>query len=259
MVGEVSSGEAMPAFIRVRRERVFLVLGGVFLAAMSMLNIIGITRFIHIGPLMLAVGVLPYPLTFLCTDFISELYGRRHANFVVTVGLFINGLVLGTLWLGDRMPAVARPDQPAWQTLAIVGSIALPGGGTIEGEVELFHVIYACTRGAVVASMIAYLAAQFCDVYLFHFWKKLTRGRHLWLRNNGSTMISQFVDATAVISITFGASYVAGEKTLGELGSLIGHNYMFKLCVAAADTLPFYVGVAVLRRYLRIESTATIE
>lgn len=259
MVGEVSASDAIPENIRERRERVFLVLGGVFLASMSMLNVIGITRFIHIGPLALAVGVLPYPLTFLCTDFISELYGRRRANFVVMVGLLINGIVLGTLWLGDRLPAVGAADQPPWQTLTLAEPITLPSGEAIEGEVELFHIIYACTRGAVLASMIAYMAAQFCDVYLFHFWKRLTGGRHLWLRNNGSTMISQAVDATAVISITFGASYLAGEKSLGELVSLAGDNYLFKLCVAAADTLPFYVGVVVLRRYLRIGSATANE
>ena len=67
--------------LKERRERVFLVLAGIFLCAMTMLNILGITRFIQLGYLSLAVGVLPYPLTFLCTDLISELYGRARANF----------------------------------------------------------------------------------------------------------------------------------------------------------------------------------
>ena len=67
--------------LRERRERVFLVSAGIFLGSLAMLNIIGITRFVHIGPLALAVGVLPYPLTFLCTDFISEFYGRRRRSW----------------------------------------------------------------------------------------------------------------------------------------------------------------------------------
>ena len=87
--------------LRERREYVFLVLAGVFLGSMIMLNLIGITRFIHIGPLALAVGVLPYPITFFCTDLISELYGRRRASFVVWVGFGLNLFVLGTLWLGN--------------------------------------------------------------------------------------------------------------------------------------------------------------
>jgi queuosine precursor transporter len=237
-----------------RRERVFLIFACVFVGAMAMLNVIGITRFVHIGPLMLAVGVLPYPLTFLCTDFISEFYGRRRANFVVTVGLAINGLVFVTLWLGDLLPSVTD-HAPPWQMLSLASPISLPGGDRIEGNVETFHIIYACMRGSVAASMVAYLAAQFCDVYLFHFWKKLCRGKHLWLRNNGSTMVSQLVDATAVITITFGAQYLRGDMTLDQMGRLISDNYMFKIAVAALDTIPFYIGVRMLRSYLSLDPT----
>ena len=246
-----------PDSLRERRERVFLIFAGLFLGSMAMLNIIGITRFIHIGPLMLAVGVLPYPLTFLCTDFISEFYGRRRANFVVLVGLLVNGLVLGTLWLGDRLPPAGQ--QPPWQTLPLAEPIMLPDGESLQDRVELFHLIYACTRGAVLASMVAYLAAQFCDVYLFHFWKKVTRGKHLWLRNNGSTMISQLVDSTAVIFITFGATYLAGEISLGRILELVGDNYLFKVVVAALDTIPFYIGVWLLKPYLGIDPARLID
>ena len=235
-----------------RRERVFLLLAGIFLAAMVMLNILGITRFIHLGPLALAVGVLPYPLTFLCTDFISEFYGRRRANFVVLVGLLLNGLVIGFLWLGHALPAANASIRPPWQDLEFVKPIFLPFGGEVT-NIELFEVIYRCSRGAVLASMVAYLAAQFCDVFLFHFWKRLTRGRRLWLRNNGSTMISQLVDATAVIFVTFWSSFMAGEKTLAVMLGLVGSNYLFKVVVAALDTIPFYLGVRFLTGYLQID------
>ena len=103
--------------IRERRERVFLVLAGLFLCAMTMLNLIGITRFIELGPMSLAVGVLPYPLTFLCTDLVSELYGRARANFMVTVGLILNFFILGTMWLAQQMASVDVALQPPWQVL----------------------------------------------------------------------------------------------------------------------------------------------
>ncbi|MCH7812699.1 MAG: queuosine precursor transporter [Planctomycetes bacterium] len=249
-----------------RRERVFLVLAGVFLGSMTMLNILGITRFIHIGPLALAVGVLPYPLTFLCTDFISEFYGRRRANFVVWVGFALNLIVIGFLWLGHQLPGIdesVRPgwlaenswSPPPWQTLQFSGPMVLPFGGAVE-RIDLFEVIYRCSRAAVVASMFAYLAAQFCDVAMFHFWKKLTRGKHLWLRNNGSTMISQLVDSTAVIFITFWVDFRLGNRTLTAMMILVGSSYLFKVVVAAADTVPFYIGVRYLGRYLRIDPTA---
>ncbi len=253
------------AALHERRERVFLVFAGIFLGCMTMLNILGITRFIHIGPLALAVGVLPYPLTFLCTDFISEFYGRRRASFVVWVGLLLNVIVIGFLWLGQLLPGVsesARPawlpegtwNPPPWQSLIFESPTGMPFGAEKE-EAELFELIYLCTRGSVLASMVAYVAAQFCDVFMFHFWKRLTKGKHLWLRNNGSTMISQFIDATAVIMVTFGAEWLRAERTFNSLAVLIGSNYLYKVVVAALDTIPFYIGVKYLSRYLQIDPT----
>jgi len=252
-VGQGETTQVAPE-LHERRVRVFVVFAGIFLGSMTMLNILGITRFVQLGPLQLAVGVLPYPLTFLCTDFISEFYGKRRANFVVWVGLLLNVVVLLFLWLGHMIPAMPLDQQPPWQTLKFVEPVVLPFGGSVS-EAELFELIYRCTRGAVVASMCAYVAAQFCDVFLFHFWKKLTKGKHLWLRNNGSTMISQLVDATAVIFITFWAQFMAGDKTLRAMLILVGSNYLFKVVVAAVDTVPFYIGVHYLKRYLQIDPT----
>ena len=248
---DISKGHVSEA-LRERRERVFLVLAGIFLCAMTMLNIIGITRFIQLGPMALAVGVLPYPLTFLCTDLISELYGRARANFMVTVGLILNFFILGTLWLAQAMPSTTPDAQPSWQVIQLAEDITLPSSEVVSGSVELFSLLYATTSGAVMASMLAYIAAQYCDVYLFHFWKKLTGGKHLWLRNNGSTIISQGVDSFMVITVTFGALFLAGGISVGALLVLMGSNYLFKLSVALADTLPFYLGVHYLKRYLEL-------
>jgi uncharacterized PurR-regulated membrane protein YhhQ (DUF165 family) len=245
--------------LHARRERVFLLLAGIFLGSMAMLNIIGITRFIQIGPLALAVGVLPYPLTFLCTDLISELYGRKRATSVVWVGLVINVMIIGTLWLGQALPAVAAEQQPPWQLLHFSQPVHLPDGSSLEQQGELYTLIFACTAGAMLASMVAYLAAQFTDVYLFHFWKRLTKGKHLWLRNNGSTVVSQLVDSVTVVGLTFGAAFMRGEQTMQALLVLVGGNYAFKLAAALLDTGPFYLGVRYLSRYLEIDPTAEHE
>ncbi len=253
------------AALHERRERVFLIFAGIFLGCMTMLNILGITRFVHIGPLALAVGVLPYPLTFLCTDFISEFYGRRRANFVVCVGFLLNIIVIAFLWLGNELPGIsesARPGwlpegswkPPPWQTLALEAPTAMPFGAE-RSQAELFEMVYLCTRGSMIASMVAYLAAQFCDVFMFHLWKGLTKGKHLWPRNNGSTMVSQLIDATAVIMVTFGGAWLAGEMALRSIAVLIGSNYLYKVTVAALDTIPFYIGVKYLSRYLQIDPT----
>ena len=120
-----------------------------------------------------------------------------------------------------------------------------------------FYRVRQLTMGAVLASMVAYMAAQFCDVFLFHFWKRLTKGRHLWLRNNGSTLVSQFIDTFAVITLThFYARGLPVDAELAiwpQLWIFIGSGYVFKLVVALLDTIPFYLGVHFLSRYLRFD------
>ena len=249
-----------------RRERVFLILAGLFLGTLAMLNILGITRFLNLAffipgsadwdyKLGIAVGVLPYPMTFLATDFISEFYGRRRANFVVWVGFLLNLWVLFILWLGSAWPgftpveaATGYPPPPTWD--AAKRAYIDPGGWT-------FFQVRSFAFGAVAASMIAYLAAQFVDVHVFHFWKRLTKGKHLWLRNNGSTLVSQLVDTTAVILITHFYAHalpVKPDKPIWpQLAAFIGTAYVFKALVALIDTAPFYVGVAWLSRYLQID------
>ena len=237
-----------------RRERVFLVLAGLFLGTLAMLNILGISRFIKLFTLTfgsygevvfaVAVGVLPYPLTFLCTDLISELYGRKRANFVVFVGLILNIWVIFILWIGGLLPG--------FETLDANGAIALDAAGRLP----IFYEVRALTFGAVTASMIAYLAAQFTDVYMFHFWKRLTKGRHLWLRNNGSTLISQIVDSTAVILVTHYYAHAlpidVSKPVMTQLLVFIASGYTFKMLAALIDTGPFYIGVHYLSRYLQI-------
>lgn len=245
--------------LHVRRERVFLVLAGLFLGTLAMLNILGISRFIRLGEVTLgdgsadplpltfavAVGVLPYPITFLCTDFISELYGRRRANFVVLVGLMLNLWVMGVLWLGGVLPG--------FEAVAADGGVAVDAAG----REPVFFEIRSLAFGAVTASMIAYLVAQLVDVQVFHFWKWLTKGKHLWLRNNGSTIVSQLVDTTAVILITYQLTRFEGiidpdASIPFQLGVLIATGYAFKLAAAMLDTVPFVLGTPPLARYLRL-------
>jgi len=242
--------------IHARRERVYLVLAGLFLGTLAMLNILGITRFIDLSftlfgleiPMMVAVGVLPYPVTFLCTDLISEIYGKERASRLVWMGLALNVWVMLILWIGGALPPEVELDP-------VTG---LPAVGT-HGRVffEVRHLAF----GAVAASMVAYLAAQLVDVHVFHFWKKKTGGKHLWLRNNGSTLVSQLVDTTAVILITHyyaGALPIDdGAPVIPQLMTFIASGYVFKATAAALDTGPFYLLVRWLEGYLEIDTSKT--
>lgn len=229
-----------PRELHRRREAVFLVLSGLFLGTLAILNILGITRFIDLGfevmdqRVMIAVGVLPYPVTFLCTDLLSELYGQRRANSVVWMGLALNVWLVFILWLGGVLPGASEED--------------------------VFMQVRTMTFAAVTASMVAYLTAQFVDVWLFHFWKRLTKGRHLWLRNNASTLVSQLVDTVAVILVThFLARGLPIDDARALWPQLIGFivaGYVFKAVFALVDTFPFYLGVRGLSRYLRLPPAA---
>lgn len=237
-----------------RRKKVFILLSGIFFGTLAMLNILGISRFIswpmqifgYTIPFSVAVGVLPYPITFFCTDLISELYGKKWANFVVWIGLLINVWVVFTLWLGGILPGFEKVD-PA------TGRILLDEAGRLP----VFFEIQRLTFGAVTASMIAYLTAQFCDVQVFHFLKHLTRGKHLWLRNNGSTLTSQMVDTIAVILIThFYAHALPVDPDRGlwsQILTFIIAAYVFKMTAALLDTGPCYLAVGYLSKYLEID------
>lgn len=215
-----------------------------------MLNILGISRFIKLFEaygyvFAVAIGVLPYPITFLCTDLIGELYGKARASLVVWVGLGLNFWVVLILWLGGVLPGFETMDPATGEPMR-----------DAAGRLPVFFEIRALTFGAVTASMIAYLTAQFVDVYVFHWLRKCTEGKHLWLRNNASTLFSQWVDTVAVILIThfltsgLDAVIQKDQPLWPQLMALILTGYVFKIIAALIDTAPFYIATKYLRTYL---------
>lgn len=204
-----------------RHERVFLLLAGTFLVSLVVANLITAKLFVLFG-VVLAAGIIPYPVTFLVTDLICEVYGQKRANALVVVGFVLSLYTLLILQLGGA---------------------ATPFEG-LDRQAE-YEVIFGSSARAIVASMVAYLVAQLVDVRLFHWWKARTGGRHLWLRNNGSTMFSQVVDTVLVVSILFG-----GELPLGQLFQLMVASYVFKFVIAFIDTPLFYAGSRYLRRFV---------
>lgn len=242
--------------LALRRERVFMVLSGLFLGTLGLINILGISRFIDLSfsigpwtlPMVVPIGVLPYPLTFLCTDIICEFYGKERANLVVWVGLLINVWIFFIMWLGGLLPA----------PVAFLAKTQLP---EITHPEYAFFKIRLFSMGGIISSMIAYLLAQLLDVYLFQFWKQYTKGKHLWLRTNGSTLASQFIDTVVVISITSfltGALPHQGDKTtFAELMTIILSSYTFKVIATILGTIPFYIVVYSLRKYFNISANST--
>jgi len=167
---------------------------------------------------VVSAGILPYPITFLVTDLISELYGQQKANRAVASGFIASIFVLIFLWLGGIFSAI--PDS-------VVSD-------------QTYNAVFRNAWRIIAASMVAYLIAQFIDVRIFHFWKKLTNGKHLWLRNNGSTIASQLVDTTLVICILF-----IGVWDSKQIFNGIIDGWLFKMLIALIDT-PIIYGVIYL-------------
>jgi|TARA_B110000914_G_C15486376_1_gene458247 uncharacterized integral membrane protein (TIGR00697 family) len=208
------------------KEKLFLFLSGIFLTSLVLANIIGTTKFVIVLGLTVPAGVLAYPFTFLATDLICELYGKKRAQSLVWVGFSMNFFMLGLMMLGHY----------------------LKDASGISGATSTFESVYEFMIGNVIASMIAYLIAQSVDVKLFHFWKTLTKGKHLWLRNNLSTVVSQLADTTAIMTILYLANNLgASIQSIGDLVGLIFASYMFKVLVALFDTPLFYLGVRLLK------------
>ena len=218
------------------RQRTFLLLSGIFIAALVVSNLI-FQKFFTWSPFGLytfeiSVGILPYPVTFLVTDIVSEIYGKRRADQVVISGLVASLFVLAVVMLADAVPAT--PWSP------------------VSGA--LFHKVFGLFGPAILASMTAYLVAQFIGIRVFHFWKRLTGGRHLWLRNNGSTVFSQLVYTSLVLLLLCATGAIQWSRFWG----LVENGLLFKVLVALADTPLFYASVWFLRRRMGLRPTEEV-
>ena len=226
-----------------RSEVVFSILMAAFVVVLVMTNMIAGKLFLAFPEtfpsglfgeaVTLTAGIITYPLTFLITDVVCEVYGQRRANLMVYTGFAMSVLILGVIQI-----ALIVPGSPVW-----------PAGNanydTVAQMQQAYESVFTLPGMLILGSMTAYLAAQLLDVKLFHFWKRVTQGRHLWLRNNASTMISQLADTVIVNSIFLGFGLgLAWDVVI----KIIVASYLAKLVIALADTPFVYLGVWLVRR-----------
>ncbi len=214
---------------RQKSDILYLFLATLFITALIVCNLIAnkfVTVDLGFKIFKISAGVLPYPITFLITDILSEIYGRKKTNKVVVMGFFALIFTLFILWLGSQFPSIeASPLSD-----------------------ELYQKAYGNSWRVIMSSMFAYIVAQLVDVRLFHFWKKMTGGKHLWLRNNASTIVSQLVDTTLVVLVLF-----AGQLEWSVIGGYIRDGWMFKALVALADTPLLYAATWYIRKRLKLK------
>lgn len=227
---------------RTAAQRLYLYLAALFITSLVVSNLI-FQKFFYWYPLdweimgnslfELSVGILPYPITFLVTDLISEIYGKKAANRVVVAGIFASFFSMGILLIAGLVPAL--PNSPI--------------------DDQTFNQVFALSPIAVLASMMAYLLAQFIDIRIYHFWKNLTKGRHLWLRNNFSTFASQFVDTFTVVGLLCAFGVLPWDAFVG----LVISGVVFKILVALIDTPLLYLSVSWIRSYFKLEINEEIK
>jgi hypothetical protein len=214
------------------------VLASCFITVLVLTNVVGIKLFRSPidAEFALTTGIITYPLTFLFTDLVSEVYGKKRADFMVLMGFLMSLLMLVITQI-----AVAVPPHPYW----------VPPEGAyfadVEGYQHAFESVFSLQSVLLFGSMLAYLCAQLCDNWLYHFWKRLTKGKHLWLRNNASTWVSQLVDTAVVNSILFYVGF--GMEFWTGVGIMLT-IYLHKLLLAAIDTPLIYLGVWIIKQVL---------
>lgn len=237
---------------KIKAERWFFILAGIFIASLVACNLT-FQKFFFWQPFSfldfgsesgsfwfdlthyrfeVSVGIIPYPVTFLVTDIISEIYGRRRADQVVLAGLVSSAFVLLIVWVSMLAPATE------WSPVSD----------------ELFNKVFGSTAASVGASMAAYLLAQFIDIRIFHFWKRLTKGKHLWLRNNFSTIPSQFFDTFTVLLVLSLSGVIPWDK----FGHLLLNGFIFKVIIAFLDTPFFYLSVFYFRKKFSLKENEEV-
>ncbi|WP_077725596.1 queuosine precursor transporter [Clostridioides difficile] len=194
-----------------RTERNLTLLNCIFVTSLVVSNIVA-GKVIDIFGLIVPAAVVAYPLTFLCTDIIGEIWGKEEANRTVKRGILMQ----------------------LFSLLLITIAIALPSASFAQEYGNNLKVVLGQNVRFVLASLTAYILAQSNDVFIFHKLKNKFNGKHKWLRNNASTMLSQLIDTSIFITIGFWG-------TVPSILTMIMSQYVVKFCLALLDTPFFYL------------------
>lgn len=203
-----------------KENKIFMLLSSIFITLLVVSNIIA-GKVIMVGNLIAPAAVLCYALTFVISDTLSEIWGKEKTAYIVRIGFMVS--IISAIMIKI---AILFPSAPIW------------------GNQKEFSLILGSNLRIVIASMVAYLVSQHHDVWAFHFWKNKTNGKHLWVRNNMSTLVSQIIDTVLFITIAF---YGTGAPII----TMIISQYIIKLVIALADTPLVYVLVGFVNKTLR--------
>lgn len=208
-------------------QKLYVWLAAIFVVCLVLGDVTGGKAFTTpVGPV--SVGLCLFPVTFLLTDVVNDFYGRRGAQFLTVLAAAMAGLAY----------------------FALVGTTALPADPSTYFQQGEYARIFGGSARLFVASIIAFVLGQFLDIYVFQFWKRLTRSKHLWLRATGSTVFSQLMDTFTINWIFW---YGTAGRTPAWIGAKIVREFLIKVLVAVLLTPVVYALHSLVVRGLGIE------
>lgn len=221
-----------------REHWLFVVLAGIFITCAITAELIS-NKLIEIplhfklfgsevGPFVTIVGVLPWPVVFLITDLLNEFYGAKAVRRLSWITACLIALCFLIVTLAMQLPAKVFP------------------GSNLANDAE-FSKVFGQAQMVIIGSICAFLFSQLIDVMIFHFVKKKTGERFIWLRSTGSTVFSQLIDSVVVLYIGF---VLPGNMTMNQFFEVAPTNYFLKLLIALVLTPLIYIGHYGVRKYL---------
>lgn len=267
----------VPHIVQGAYETAYMVMAVIFVGMLMLTNIIGLKLFALstdvplLGGLLSAVeslnarlfdqptgaatltltaGLVTYPITFVCTDIVSEVFGRKRADRMVLLGFLASIVMLIVVQVTRALePAAIWSVPEPWSGVFDPALLSDDGNGGMSASSEAAQAAFSFAFDApgtlLFASMLAYMAAQLIDNRLFHFWRRLTRGKALWFRNNMSTGLSQFVDTLIVNGIFL---HYYWKMEWNAIAAIILSVYVVKFMLALLDTPFCYLGVWLVGR-----------
>jgi uncharacterized integral membrane protein (TIGR00697 family) len=216
-----------------KREFVFIILAGIFITNAIVAELIG-SKLIQIGPFIMSIGIIPWPVVFLTTDLINEYYGKKGVR---TLSFITAALI-------------------AYAFIILLAAIHIPAAvGISTVNDEQFYAVFGQSLWIIVGSIVAFLTSQFIDSFIFWLLRNKTGGKMIWLRSTGSTVISQLIDTFVVLGIAF---WIPGKMTTAVFINAALTGYTFKLIIAVLLTPLIYVGHGWIDKYFGDEEAQHI-
>jgi len=207
-----------------KKDTVYVILAGIFITNAIVAELIG-GKLIDVGPAVMSIGILPWPIVFITTDLINEYFGEK----------------------GVRKLSIITAALIAYTFFVLFFAMKIPSTGISSVSTEQFNAVFGQSQLIIVGSITAFLVSQLIDVSIFHFVKRRTGNKMIWLRSTGSTVISQLFDSFIVLGIAFWLPGIMDFKTFIISGFT---GYSVKLIIAVVMTPMIYLGHYIIEKYV---------